>query len=340
MGNGSTKNKPESIREAEAGIVYKDDEGRVLGRVGLSGTVYFYDGYTQEKRSALARCIAYYKEQCGEMLRWEIMPPSERRIRLLPAGDARLPDWGEYLAALDPNVAFEYHAHSGDEQDEAAFYSLEILTTPKWEQELRNHLSYLKFTVPWSWVEERPGEFERLLESFADWLGAEHGYGGLGFILSLGIPERAAPWAYMLSRRFLCIDVSHPTGDTLNLQEHVKGASWIVLLSEWFVERLGGEARVREVLSDPHFRFRHYSRGLVIQVGEEPTPCPAEEGVPEAYLQLNELLCPLRSEKVSVFGWEANPNLPGEVFDLKEVNRWWRERLDRERLEAAEGPVR
>ena len=105
--------------------------------------------------------------------------------------------------------------------------------------------------LPWTFLleAEGPARYQDWLTYLCNQVQAEHGYGGLSSILPNDY-DSYMPVEYELAQQYSGLEVdtfAYAMGR--ELQEHIKGANWYTVLGNAYVERLGGEAYLRQALS-------------------------------------------------------------------------------------------
>ncbi len=90
--------------------------------------------------------------------------------------------------------------------------------------------------------------------------------------------------------------------------------NWYTILGELFIERLGGEAKIREELGRPDIHIERANACLLIRAGNFPRLGAPEEGLPEPYVFVNSVLRVLRDPKPDALdtahAWAARFDLP------------------------------
>jgi hypothetical protein len=274
-----------------------DEEGRVVLRVGLVATWYFHEGYTLEKRQAVADCYDEYQASFGEHLRWRVVEgglfgPAKRKRRnhldyLLKPGFA--------AAKSDNNWAFIFHG--GENKEDASDFRIDGLGASRMECE-RGELSYLTIALPLSLLTERSGDFPELVLRWSRRLQPFHGYGGPGILTSLepAIAQSHQRPVYVLAQRFLGLEVDEPIGHTIFTTQGIKGGNWMTILSDHWVGKLGGVEKMRQQLDGPQFRIDEYPGGAMILAGSIPELGDRELQIDTPnYRTLAHLLKPIRT---------------------------------------------
>jgi hypothetical protein len=173
--------------------------------------------------------------------------------------------------------------------------------------------------VPISYIEETPEGYASLLTHMCDLIQPFHGYGGLGFILSKGtVTDKVKSFMYSIAQEYPCIEVDMPVSHLQYLENGIKGVNWMTVLSDEFINKVGGLDLLVTKLGNDEYRYRKYRKGCVIQSSDE--PCKDGE-VSDAVIKLNSILKELRVKEIGSFsGGSLDPNI--EKFDSKSSNEW------------------
>lgn len=168
---------------------------------------------------------------------------------------------------LDPDRT-EADLHIIDSLDGASSFSIRyhgLNLTKLAEARWPNGVSGMRFTFPTDYLGD-----EGLLQMFvfANELAAilpySFGYVSPAFVYLEGIGEPAAfKMIRSLSRRYPCLDVPALLPDCFELGEGPKGAYWGTYLGERLVERVGGEARLRNHLAGYDVRITPFEHGAM-----------------------------------------------------------------------------
>ncbi|HSG81052.1 MAG TPA: type VI immunity family protein [Gemmatimonadota bacterium] len=302
--------------QLEQGFPIRDDNGRVVLRIGLLATLYFDEGHTGERRAAVGECVDDYLRMCGPELRWGLHPKGGGFQDL---ARKPVPTPSEYFASRSPseNDLWEFYYHGGDPPEEASDLRVKGLGARKWQSEGKGQLSYFSVALPITWFADREGNFVELVLSWCGRLKPVHGYGGLGILDSpdVSLAQRHAQQAYGLARRFPGLEADYPVSHVHYLKDGIKGVNWLTVLGESWLKKAGGVSGLRDQLGEP-FRFFEFDGGLLIQAGPMPQMGDSnrELSVPE-YRRLAQLL-----KSIRVTDHKAFPAWSG--FDAGRTNSW------------------
>ena len=273
-------------------VQIRDERNELVAVVGLLATLYVPKPHESVKRQAVAACIEDYLHVAGSHLHW--VRVDERAPRRM--GEEEFPTIPSLAASYAEHQPFEFAASGAEHPSEASHYGIRTWLGGRRSYE---HIGYLSAMLPLAFVaEQRPGFFQRLLQGWCERVVPLHGYAGLALVRSIdnARARRAEPLLYPLIRRFPGLEVDMPVEHTLHLQDGIKGVNWLTVLSNTFLERLGGREALRACLEDA-FPFLEYTGGAIIQAGPHPQLGDLEQGnVPAHYRTLYHLLRPIQAD--------------------------------------------
>jgi len=273
-----------------------DSSGRVLAKVALIATLYFRDGYRQDVRQSVLECVREYRDLFGEQLRWALLGEG-RFVLSAHYTDAAIQAYllDDRLGIVDSVATWSFDWHGGQAR-EASEYLLEALGSSRRECEQLGELSYVKLAIPLTSFVERPPLLPQMLLRWCRRLRPCHGYGGIGIILppetaQLPLVERAV---FACAQRHPGIEVDYPINHSLWLRDAIKGGNWITVLSDRWIDDLGGRATICETLGDG-FQLADYSGGSMILAGTTPEIGDRNRNVDTPrYRRLAKVLKPIR----------------------------------------------
>jgi hypothetical protein len=310
-----------------------DEKGRVVLRLGLVATWYFHQGYTLEKRRAVIECYDEFQAAFGNHLRWWVIEGGHFR----PVAKLKSRDLGPYLlkpdfAAPDSEKNWAILFHGGEQKEDASDLRIYGLGMSRMDCENNpESLSYLTIALPMDFLTERPAGFPELVLRWSQRLQPFHGYGGIG-ILTMNETARANEHereVFGIAQRFPGLEVDYPMDHTLWTRKGIKGGNWITVLSNPWVEKLGGVEKIRQGLAaEPVgmgqpgemgqlFRVDEYPGGAMILAGPIPEIGDRSRGIDVPnYRKLAHLLKPIRTTQHA-----AVHNTPG-TFRSHEFEAW------------------
>lgn len=303
---------------------------------GVIGTVYFAGGSKPEGRRGLLACFDKFDEMFGEHLITgkdeDLAKFSKKTAKGVEKIRKAISDSSGYdqvsvmrssapTSTVAPDYAIGTLTGSSSPIDYVAPSGFEV---PK-GRELG--LSFLKFSVPMELVTQPEGQaqYEHFLHYVCEQLDVRGGYGGLSAVTAYDYHKwQAQEWA--IAERFSGIEVDacahfgreeydpisylgestdamtalypglHP-GAKVGRWGFIKGVNWYTLLSDVFIERLGGEDALRAALDRDDIRIERINHCVLVRAGPFPRLGAPEEGLPEPYVFVNSVLRVLRNPK-------------------------------------------
>ncbi|WP_233866532.1 type VI immunity family protein [Paraburkholderia adhaesiva] len=215
-------------------------------------------------------------------------------------------------------------------------------------------MSYLKFWMPMDFVNTPEGvrQYEAFLRFVCQQLPVCGGYGGLSAILPYDMHGYLSQ-EWVMAQRFRGLEIDsyaflqgkeylvgsyegksmermtaiyddlHP-GAKVARYGYVKSVNWYTLIGDLFVDRLGGEEKVRAELARPDINIERIGKCLLIRAGDFPWLGAPEEAWSEPYLVVNSVLRVLRNPDPQ----GLQTNVPGAPHADREGTRRWEARFD------------
>jgi len=237
-----------------------------------------------------------FLNRAGQTLMWAKHPATGHFSRI---SEGKVPSPPTWFTSLGPNESWEFEYHGGNSPDEASTLSVHVYgSDPKY-----GYLSFFRLCLPLLWFATHSGHFIDLVLEFSRFLTPVHGYGGLGIVESPRrvIRQRYAPMVYEIVQRFPGLDVDSPTSHIIFLTDGIKGVNWITILSDRWINELGGLNTVRSKLSTD-IEFYPYSGGILIRAGAQPQLGDQNlDRRPPLYVQLSSVLAPIRVKEHGAF---------------------------------------
>nr|WP_220094866.1 type VI immunity family protein [Paraburkholderia hayleyella] len=253
----------------------------------------------------------------------------------------------------DPDAAAAYQIKTLTSRALAQDYRLPG-TSLVGKQGTDHGVSYLKFWMPMDFVGTQEGvqQYEAFLRFVCSQLPVCGGYGGLSPILPYNFhPYLSQEW--IMAQRFRGFEIdsyAFVQGEeykTMSYEEDsegrktavygdlrpgakvkrygfIKGVNWYTLIGDLFVERLGGEAKVRAELARPDINIERIGQCLLIRAGDFPWLGTPEEGWSAPYLVVNSMLRVLRNPDPQ----GLQTHVPGAPHADSDGARRWEGRFD------------
>ncbi|XTZ39848.1 DUF3396 domain-containing protein [Salmonella enterica] len=301
----------------EASVKYKDGSPAI--NLGLIITVFFQDGHTPEVRRRMVECVDRYYDEFKPWLKKTL---TKNWVGITEKNYAKK---RQEILDSTPEEIFSWYLGSAEEDFLAPDYSILIMGKRVFHNE--NSRSVIKLTFPLTLLKEPAGKkrYEAWLLWLCDTFSVESGYAGLSFALPYA-RERMFPYEFALAQRFSGVMV-----DSLGTLEgdgaviSLKGACWYTILGTPWLEKLGGEDKLRyRLASTPEISLLHYNNGAILKAGELPPPLGdmKTEGLPPLLVKVNQLLKPVRfNGSRSLHFYSGYENLQ---FDKVSTMQWYR----------------
>jgi hypothetical protein len=266
-------------------------EDYVGAALAVRGTLYFHGSHTADVREAICRCFDHYEAIAKTHLTWlwrDEPPEGPDKCAYKRAKPLR-----EMMKRLKENDHVGFAYIGGKKAHEASPWLFYVAGLRGWEvKQGNNGLDSLQFSVPRTFVEAHPAQFQALFVAFARLLNAEHGHAGFAFNLSLVRKhENESTEAVMVSKMAgldagsaVLIAARHKIG----IVDHIKTVSWLTAINTRMIEAAGGMQRICSELPRDWFARYDYGSGIVIQAGPEPDLVPVErDAKPAIYVLPN-----------------------------------------------------
>jgi hypothetical protein len=308
-------NALDTLKQHAPDLEIENTQGQPVVKLGLIATLYFREGYTAERKQRVVACFERFYKEFGDKLRWQAGGGYYK------ATPERFEKKRQAVLASGPNERQEWHLSSAKNEKEARDYSLQFLNSFEAHGEQRR--SYIKLVLPWTLLSEPEGphRYQEWLTYLCNQVRAEHGYGGLSCVLPYDY-DSYMPSDYQLAQRYSGLEVdtfAYAMGR--ELQNHIKGANWYTVLGQSYVERLGGEERLRHALSGHgDIVLLPYEQGLIIRAGDWPELGAQADGLPRAYVAVSNVVKPVRIPNPD----QLHSYSPyGDCFDEASTQRWY-----------------
>ncbi|CAQ85631.1 conserved hypothetical protein [Photorhabdus asymbiotica] len=279
------------LRSQLTSFLFINADELTVSRLGLSITLFFKQGYTQEKKQRILACYRRFREEFGTHLRFHRHEFKGLR-KYSPENIAKVE---EGILNQKKNQFSGWVVSDAKNEDEAPHYLMRYLDSREISGD--NGSSYLSLTLPWNYLKAQDGmtRFMAWLDFLCDQLEPDSGDCGYCLVLPNDFYDYF-PLEYQLAQRYPSLQVNSAVHTAKLQYEHsIRGINWITLLSKRFVNRLGGEVWIRKTLARyTDVMISPYSNGLMIRAGQYPDLTPLPGSVPESYFAINQLIRPIR----------------------------------------------
>ncbi|RAW85217.1 DUF3396 domain-containing protein [Photorhabdus laumondii] len=272
-------------------FTFLNGDGLTVSRLGISITLFFKQGYTPEKKQRILACYRRFREEFGTHLRFH-RHSLEGLKKYSPENIAKVE---EGILNQKKNQPSTWDISDAKNLYEAPRYLMHYLDSREISGD--NGSSYLSLVLPWDYLKEQEGmaRFMVWLDFLCEQLEPDSGDCGYCLVLPRDYHDYF-PLEYQLAQRYPSLQVNSAVHTAVLQYGHsIRSINWITLLSKRFVNRLGGEYWIRQVLRP--YRdvvITSYRDGLIIRAGQYPDLTPLPGSVPESYFAINQLIRPIR----------------------------------------------
>ncbi|WP_387468412.1 type VI immunity family protein, partial [Photorhabdus sp. RM323S] len=279
------------LRSQLTSFLFINGDELTVSRLGISITLFFKQGYTQEKKQRILACYRRFREEFGTHLRFH----THELKGLKKYSSENIAKVEEGILNQKKNQLSSWDVSDAKNLYEAPHYLMHYLDSREIDGD--DSSSYLSLVLPWDYLQAQDG-----MTKFMAWLDflceqLEPDWGDCGYCLVLPRDYHDYfPLEYQLTLRYLTLQVNSTVHTTLDdYADSIRSMNWITLLSRRFVARLGGEIWIRKTLARyPDVVISPYSNGLMIRAGKYPDLTPLPGSVPASYFAINQLIRPIR----------------------------------------------
>ncbi|MEE3664444.1 type VI immunity family protein [Brenneria sp. g21c3] len=285
-------------------------------QVGLVAYFYLDKGYTDEKRQAMAQVLARYDREFGDKLHWGYIddPKKDKTYKR-----TQLHQYQQTIIDRDgDDIDMSWASESGTSY--ASDYLFSIESPADWFEYVHNSVSYVQIYLPIEVLKDGGDRrFEALLLEFCQCLKPMHGLAGLG-VQQCYARDKYQHLEYEIGQEFLAIDITN-SNTWESGRDGIRSVNWYTFVQTEWLEKLGGEAALKQQLADPRLALLPYSGGVMIRAGDWPElGWVRDDPYPELYVKVNNALKPIRAPKIYSMGYGS---ISGEIrFDKNSTAAW------------------
>ncbi|MCL7930564.1 type VI immunity family protein [Halomonas llamarensis] len=303
-------------------LTVETDNG-VLFKICLGVALFFTGSQQDEKRQAVLDILADYRDLVGDELTWTTNPTTGRWKKLKGFNSYITPfDW---LPIYGPGE-WEFVYHGGQRRSDADNHDFVVLGNHPAHDE-RGEVSYLYCQFPVNFFIEHDQKLPALVQHWCAKLNPVHGYAGFWLGKSHGYAreDEAKILEYKFGQRFPGLQINKFTTHSLNLHRGPKGVDWLTILSDSWLEKLGGVAQVKEQMGE--LPVLGYNGGAILRAG--PMPQLGDNENPEVnaaladYHRVAEIIEPIRIKDHGAIHSSLLPrNRHEKYFNEAEYQAW------------------
>lgn len=272
------------------------DSGTVLLRMCFQLLLFFKQSAERKKRQAIIELLEEHTQLTGDIYRWTINPQTCRFKRLTHGKSSYLEpkDW-----LLDqPPEEWEFLYHAGVRAVDASDIEARAFGRDYWGDQEPTMASYLLFQFPLNFF-KTPDDFAMLTHNWSTRLQPIHGYAGFCLARSHGEEHGiASSFEYLLAQRFPGLDVRSPIFLSGEAGNCIKGADWLTILSDEYVNILGGKDIIKQAMGE--LPVLEYEGGMILRAGEGPQLGDAEQKIELTdYKRVGSVVEPVRCKNIN-----------------------------------------
>jgi len=308
--------KPITPKDLDTIKVY-DNNGKLAACLAMGVTLYFDKTYSKQIRSKVAKCIEQYLSLTRAYLRWYYLDDNKRRdMQVNPTLSVM-----KIVERLDEYDSFFCEFTGADDMEQASPFNLSALLHFKTKFD---EIGFLTASVPFAFLEQQPpGFFKKLVHQWCQQICPLHGYSGIyvAFSAEQGAAMGSEPLIYPLLKRFPGIEINASATVSVFFKQGIKGVNWLTVLSDKYVERLGGVEALQKGL-DETCPLYTYPGGVVIQAGPYPQLGDLEQGINlKEYQKVYRLVKPVQEDYKSTI-MKTPEGVDGKAFAQEWLHRF------------------
>ena len=245
---------------------------------------------SQPKRQAVVEILEEHAALTGNSYRWT-QNPQTGKWKKLKSGMTSYIQPREWFLGEPYKKDFRYIIyHAGELASDASDVEVFIKSG---SPGAKSYL-FIQLQFPLDQFDGHQEGLPQLAQKWSARLQPEHGYGGLRLADSHGYEDSyGAQYGYMISQRLPGLDVGQPITHSNDLVTGIKGADWLTILSDSYVNTLGGKESIRHSMGD--LPVLPYTGGLLLQAGPIPLAGDVQRGHDmSSYKKIAQLVEPIR----------------------------------------------
>lgn len=293
----------------------RDNNGRPALMLGFVATVYFENGYTRPKREAVTELTEQYMRQFKDELQWSVEPGTAQPY---PISSGKVKPPSEWLPQHEDGVEWWLGYYGGDHKEGAASFQVAAFSADN----VRPGPGYFSIHLPLDYFGTHGGTLAEFLRPICERLKPISGYAGLGLLQPLDILAGGPGQALVrtLGERFPGFEIEARPVTCNHVGKGIKGINWLTILSDRWIEEMGGLDYLRIRLDEPTFPFHRYDGGVIIQAGAKPQIGDATKDLwPAPYITLTKVLKKIQIKEHYAFHVRMSK---GQIMDRDATLAW------------------
>lgn len=272
-----------------------DEDGRCTLTVGLTCSLYFWNGHTADVRLKIVECFERFEQLFKDKLNW-VMPPEQLVTRLheIKIDNPKLPKFRTYVQSLTENDTLEWYVSGGKSAEEASDCYIGCLTEAKWKFETYGDMSYISFAIP---IPTPPTKetnlkiFQEFIRFCVERLNPVNGLAGLSTIIPYDSGQYQGD-EFEAQNRYYGLDTVSCDYRYSSKPDCIKGVQWLTILGYEMQQKVQvqGISLDSAWINEPRIRQYRIGQTLIIQAGAEPCLAPVTKDKPLLYKKVNDVL--------------------------------------------------
>jgi hypothetical protein len=266
------------------------DKGKIL-QLAFAVVLFYKISEAKRRMAAIVDVLDEHCAMTGNQYRWTQNPQTKSWKRLKEGINSYIHPREWVLTNKHYNWSLIYH--SGEKASDASdveLYSLNIGD----QSEKSPGNSFVRVHFPLTVILDIPAICERI-RHWSAMLQPDHGYAGFSLVNPHDHGHEhhtAVPDKYTIGQRFPGVDV-YSFSMPARLGSFIRGADWLTILSDAFLERIGGLDAVKKHMGE--LPVLGYAGGAILQAGDMPQLGDNEQNLPMTeYRQVAAIVEPLR----------------------------------------------
>jgi hypothetical protein len=317
---GKRRERLELIKEGlgllmEAASI-RGSDGHIVLKMGLVTTMFFREPWTEASQKMVSEVAGEYIRSVRPHLRWA-QEPFTGRMYSIDSNEVEFPE--QSFPKLDDGQNWAIGFSGGDDAKDASEFMIRGLGSDETERAL----GYLQIYLPGTWFVGQPEAYREFVMNLAKRLHPVSGYGGLGVQEPLDYEARfrACPVVQRIAEQFPGLEIESPESQSASMADgSIKGASWLTVLGDEAVNRIGGVDSLKARLGES-FPIKVYDGGIMIQAGPHPEIGDVKKNDwPRNLVTLSNVLKPIRVKDHHPFHVDDRKEAP--CMDREATNAW------------------
>lgn len=281
--------------------------------------VFFYNMSEDRKRQAgILDMLDDHCAMTGDRYRWT-QNPKTRKWKRLKSGINSYIHPREWVLT-NPNYKWTLIYHSGEKPSDAS--DVEVYSFNWGDTPIGDDTSFVRVHFPISVLQDPSAiaDIAEVIRRWGGWVCPDHGYAGFCLAESHGYERggNTAPYEYTLAQRFPGLDIYANVPHSSQLGKYIKGVNWLTILSDAFLNRIGGLDAVRKKMED--LPVLEFTGGAILQAGPLPLLGDREKDLPMTdYQRVAAIVEPLRHKN---YDGGAERLAPEPKFDKQSYMAW------------------